>query len=167
MDVGFHTEQLHGIAELCSGTAQSDQRALNSPWALPLTVEGTVPSSNPVFCPKSELYGLDHIAFNLRETTPRQNITRLLRASPGCSAPRVAQGPCQTHWERGAGSAQASWNTGVGKMLLSALVLRTFSVGKGHGTAASSTDPDGLFRQEGCCLSYIRTSLVSWDMQAS
>lgn len=35
------------------------------------------------------------------------------------------------------------------------------SVGKGHGTAASSTDPEGLFRWKACCLSYIRGSPVS------
>lgn len=47
----------------------------------------------------------------------------------------------------------------VRKALQSALVLGTFSRGKGHfgdGTATSSRDPDGLFRQESCCLNYMQ-----------
>lgn len=51
-----------------------------------------MPSSNPFFCPKSELYGLDHTAFRQRKSPPRQSIMKLLRSSSGFSAPTDAYG---------------------------------------------------------------------------
>lgn len=92
------------------------------------------------------------------------------RASSDCSTPTDAYGAAGKGAQcclgalpnpLGRGSAQALGNIGVGKVLLPALVLGTFSVGKGHGTAASSTDPEGLFRWKACCLNYIRGSPVS------